>query len=88
MLRDLAADSAIAKLGTDVRRLRANILLADVPLVRAGWEGKPLRVGEALIGLYTLRQRYVVTTIDPDAGEQDARRAPPNPRSIWNSDRT
>ncbi len=68
----VATDSAVAELSTDVRRLRPNILLADVPSgAERGWEGKALRVGEALIGLYTLRQRCVVTTIDPDTGEQD-----------------
>ena len=37
----------------------------------AAGKARRLRVGEALIGLYTLRQRCVVTTIDPDTGEQD-----------------
>jgi uncharacterized protein len=68
----VATDSAVAELGVDVRRLRPNVLLAGVPrLAERTWEGKALRVGDALIGLYTLRQRCVVITIDPDSGEQD-----------------
>lgn len=68
----VATDSAVAELGVDVRRLRPNVLLADVPRgAERGWEGKALRIGDALVGLYTLRQRCVVTTIDPDSGEQD-----------------
>lgn len=68
----VATDSAVAELGVDVRRLRPNVLLGGVARgAERTWEGKALRIGDALIGLYTLRRRCVVTTIDPDTGEQD-----------------
>jgi uncharacterized protein YcbX len=68
----VATDGAVARLGHDVRRLRPNIVLSGVP---ADFEprlpGRALRVGDALIGVYSLRQRCIVTTIDPDTGAQD-----------------
>jgi uncharacterized protein YcbX len=68
----VATDSAVAELGTDVRRLRPNILLAGVPVgAERGWAGKALEIGDALVGILNLRQRCIVTTIDPDTGEQD-----------------
>lgn len=68
----VATDSAVAELGTDVRRLRPNILLGDVPPgAERTWDGKALAIGEALIGIMNLRQRCIVTTIDPDSGAQD-----------------
>lgn len=68
----VATDSAVAKLGTDVRRLRPNILLGGVPPgAERTWAGKALAIGEALIGIMNLRQRCIVTTIDPDTGAQD-----------------
>jgi uncharacterized protein len=68
----VATDSAVAELGTDVRRLRPNILLGDVPRgAERGWAGKALAIGDALIGILNLRQRCIVTTIDPDTGAQD-----------------
>jgi uncharacterized protein YcbX len=68
----VATDGAVAALGTDVRRLRPNILLGGVPgLAERGWEGKALAVGDVLIGVMNLRQRCIVTTIDPDTGAQD-----------------
>jgi uncharacterized protein YcbX len=68
----VATDSAVAELGTDVRRLRPNILLGGVPAgAERTWAGKALAIGDALIGILNLRQRCVVTTIDPDTGEQD-----------------
>ena len=68
----VATDGAVARLGHDVRRLRPNIVLSGVP---ADFEprlpGRALRVGDALIGVYSLRQRCIVTTIDPDTGAQE-----------------
>ncbi len=68
----VATDSAVAELGTDVRRLRPNLLLGGVPAgAERGWAGKALAIGDALIGILNLRQRCIVTTIDPDTGAQD-----------------
>ena len=68
----VATDGAINELGTDVRRLRPNILLGDVPAGAEGdWGGMALDIGDARIGILTLRQRCIVTTIDPDTGAQD-----------------
>lgn len=68
----VATDGAIADLGYDHRRLRPNIVIGGVPgLAERGWPGRALRIGEVLIGMLKLRARCVVTTIDPDTGEQD-----------------
>ena len=68
----VATDSAVAQLGADVRRLRPNILLGGVPAgAERDWAGKALAIGDALIGILNLRQRCIVTTIDPDTGAQD-----------------
>ena len=68
----VATDSAVAELGADVRRLRPNILLGGVPAgAERGWAGKALAIGDAMIGILDLRQRCIVTTIDPDTGAQD-----------------
>lgn len=68
----VATDGAVAALGEDVRRLRPNILLGGVPgLAERAWEGRALAIGDALIGIMNLRQRCIVTTIDPDTGAQD-----------------
>jgi uncharacterized protein YcbX len=68
----VATDGAIAALGLDGRRLRPNLLIGDVPgLAERAWEGRYLRIGEAVIGLHSLRQRCVMTTWDPDTIAQD-----------------
>lgn len=68
----VATDGAVAELGSDVRRLRPNLLIGGVPAGAEGtWPGRALAIGEALIGIYDLRQRCIVTTIDPDTGAQD-----------------
>ena len=68
----VATDEAVNRFGRDVRRLRPNILIAGVPAgAEANWPGHALAIGEALIGIDSLRARCVVTTIDPDTGEQD-----------------
>ncbi len=68
----VATDSAVAELGADVRRLRPNILLGGVPAgAERGWAGKALAIGDAMIGILDLRQRCIVTTIDPDTGAQN-----------------
>jgi hypothetical protein len=68
----VATDGAVAELGYDRRRLRPNIVIGGVPgLAERGWPGRALRIGEVLIGMLKLRSRCIVTTIDPDTGEQD-----------------
>lgn len=68
----VATDSAVEQFGYDIRRLRPNILIAGT----AGqdekeWEGHALKIGSSIVGIYTPRGRCVVTTIDPDTGDQD-----------------
>jgi len=68
----VATDGAVAALGVDRRRLRPNLLIGGVEgLAEREWEGHFLRIGEAVIGLASLRQRCIMTTWDPDTGEQD-----------------
>jgi uncharacterized protein YcbX len=68
----VATDGAIRALGYDGRRLRANIVIGDVEdQGERSWPGRLLRIGEALIGVESLRARCVVTTIDPDTGAQN-----------------
>jgi uncharacterized protein len=68
----VATDGAVAALGADVRRLRPNILIGGVPAAaEQHWPGHALAIGEAVIGVFAPRQRCIVTTIDPDSGEQD-----------------
>jgi uncharacterized protein YcbX len=68
----VATDGAVEAFGYDIRRLRPNLLLAGVPAdAEATWPGQALAIGDALIGVHSLRQRCVVTTIDPDTGERD-----------------
>ena len=68
----VATDGAVAKLGTDVRRLRPNLLIGGVPAdAEQNWPGHAFAIGDALIGVHSMRQRCIVTTIDPDTGEQD-----------------
>lgn len=68
----VAGDGAVDALGIDVRRLRPNILLGDLPAeAERSLPGRVLAIGHALVGLYALRHRCIATTIDPDSGEQD-----------------
>jgi uncharacterized protein len=71
----VATDRAVAALGADFRRLRPNLLMADVGDGPEGdettWPGQALEIGEVLIGLHSVRGRCIVTSIDPDSGEQD-----------------
>ncbi|PRX47826.1 hypothetical protein B0I33_105409 [Prauserella shujinwangii] len=68
----VATDGAVAEFGSDIRRLRPNLLIGGVPAdAEASWPGHELVIGEAVIGVDSPRQRCVVTTIDPDTGEQD-----------------
>ena len=68
----VATDGAVEALGHDGRRLRTNVVIAGVP----GWPSATGRAwrcgsGEVVIGVESLRGRCVMTTIDPDTGEQN-----------------
>ena len=68
----VATDSAVAALGHDVRRLRPNLLIGGVePGAEPSWPHHALAIGDALVGLHSLRARCVVTSIDPDSGVHD-----------------
>jgi uncharacterized protein YcbX len=68
----VATDGAVELLGADVRRLRPNLVLAGVPAAQEPLlPGHAIAIGDAVIGLHSMRQRCIVTTIDPDDGAQD-----------------
>jgi uncharacterized protein YcbX len=68
----VATDGAAQYLNIDHRRLRPNILLADVPdLEERQWPGRVLAIGNVRIRMEQLRGRCVMTTFDPDTQEQD-----------------
>jgi uncharacterized protein YcbX len=68
------ASLAAGSVETDRRRFRPNLLLEEVPgLAERGWEGRRLRIGEAVVALADLRGRCVMTTFDPDTLEQEPR---------------
>ena len=68
----VATDGAVDRFGYDVRRLRPNIVLSGVAAdLEPRLPGQALAIGDALIGVHSVRQRCVVTTIDPDTGSQD-----------------
>jgi len=68
----IATDGMLEAVGYDRRRFRPNIVVGGVPgLAEREWEGTQLRIGEVVIGLEDLRGRCIMTTFDPDSGEQD-----------------
>jgi MOSC domain-containing protein len=68
----VATDGAAQYLNIDHRRLRPNILLADVPdLEERKWPGRVLAIGNVRIRMEQLRDRCVMTTYHPDTLEQD-----------------
>ena len=68
----VATDGAIAAFARDGRRLRPNIVIGGVEgLDERSWPGRALRVGAAVVGVQSLRQRCIMTTFDPDTLEQD-----------------
>ena len=68
----VATDGAVRRFGHDVRRLRPNLLVAGVPAdAETTWPGHALAIGEARIGIHSVRARCVVTSIDPDTGDRD-----------------
>jgi uncharacterized protein YcbX len=68
----VATDGAVRYLNIDHRRLRPNILLADVPeLEERNWPGRTIAIGDVRIYAEKLRDRCVMTTFDPDTQAQD-----------------
>jgi MOSC domain-containing protein len=68
----IATDGATQFLNIDRRRLRPNILLANVAgLTERDWPGQIIKIGEVRIHAVKLRSRCVMTTFDPDTQEQD-----------------
>jgi MOSC domain-containing protein len=68
----VATDGAARYLNIDHRRLRPNILLADVPdLEERNWPGRVVAIGNVRIHAEKLRDRCVMTTFDPDTQVQD-----------------
>lgn len=68
----IATDGATQFLNIDRRRLRPNILLANVDgLTERDWPGRIIKIGEVRIQAVKLRARCVMTTFDPDTQEQD-----------------
>ena len=68
----IATDGAARYLNIDHRRLRPNILIADVPgLEERKWPGRTLAIDDVRIHADMLRDRCVMTTFDPDTQVQD-----------------
>lgn len=68
----VATDGAIAQLGYDGRRFRPNLIIGGVDgYAERTWEGRRLAIGDAIIFAVDLRARCIMTTFDPDTGEQD-----------------
>lgn len=68
----VATDGMLTEVGFDGRRFRPNLVIGGVPgLAEREWEGARLRIGQVLIGMDDLRGRCIMTTFDPDSGEQN-----------------
>lgn len=68
----IATDGMLAAVGHDRRRFRPNLVIGGVPgLAERQWEGGQLQIGPVIIGLKDLRTRCIMTTFDPDSGQQD-----------------
>ena len=68
----VATDGAVERFGHDVRRLRPNLVLSGIAADREPeLPGMALSIGTAVIGVHSVRQRCIVTSIDPDTGRQD-----------------
>jgi uncharacterized protein len=68
----VVTDGAAHYLNIDHRRLRPNILVADVPeLEERKWPGRVIAIGGVRIHAEKLRDRCVMTTFHPDTQEQD-----------------
>ena len=68
----VTTDGMFAAAGYDRRRFRPNLVIAGVEgLSERQWEGARLRINQTVIGMDDLRARCIMTTYDPDTGEQD-----------------
>jgi uncharacterized protein len=68
----IATDGMLTAVGYDRRRFRPNLVIGGVPgLGEREWEGGALRIGDVVIGVEDLRGRCIMTTFDPDSGQQD-----------------
>ncbi len=68
----VTTDGMFTAVGYDRRRFRPNLVVGGVEgLSERQWEGAHLRIGEVVIGMDDLRGRCIMTTFDPDTGEQD-----------------
>jgi uncharacterized protein len=68
----VTTDGAFAAVGFDRRRFRPNLVIGGVKgLSERQWEGARLRIGDVVIGMDDLRARCIMTTFDPDSGDQD-----------------
>jgi uncharacterized protein len=68
----VCTDGMINTTGYDRRRFRPNIVIGGVDgRTEQSWENSQLRIGDVVIGMEDLRDRCVMTTFDPDSGEQD-----------------
>jgi uncharacterized protein len=68
----IATDGMLAAVGHDRRRFRPNLVVGGVPgLAERQWEGGQLQIGPVVIGMRDLRTRCIMTTFDPDTGQQD-----------------
>src|SRR6266705_6826688 len=70
----IATDGMLHAVGYDRRRFRPNLVIGGVSgLQERHWEGARLRIGDVQIAIEDLRTRCIMTTFDPDTGEQDLR---------------
>ena len=68
----IATDGMLAAVGYDRRRFPPNLVIGGVEgLSERQWPGAQLRIGRAVIGMKDLRTRCIMTTFDPDSGDQD-----------------
>lgn len=68
----VTTDGMFAAVGHDRRRFRPNLVIGGVEgLAEREWEGARLRIGKVVIGMEDLRSRCIMTTFDPDTGQQD-----------------
>lgn len=67
----VCTDGALSMFGHDARRLRPNLLIGGVEgAAERDWSGAVLRLPNGEVGVADLRERCVMTTYDPDTGEQ------------------
>ena len=68
----VVTDGIVRHLGVDRRRFRPNLFIEGVAgLAERDWEGRRLRIGEAIVAPASRRGRCVMTTYDPDTLAQD-----------------